>query len=157
MPRTRPGDAQFAAWRALFTTQALITRELEEDLTRECGLSMVDYEVLLNLALAPGNRLRHQELVRCARLTKSGISRLVDRLEAAGWIANETCASDRRGAFAVLTAAGSRLQKRAAVVHLRGIEELFGSRLTDAQARQLEALMLSIRSGLVEVAGSAPA
>jgi DNA-binding MarR family transcriptional regulator len=137
----RPDDSRLAAWRSLLEAHAALTELLERELVAERGLPLSRYEVLLRLVEAPGGRLRMQELASSVLLSKSGLSRLVDRMEAAGLVRRERCPSDRRGAFAVLTDQGRSALRRAAPVHLRGIQEHFARHLADGEARTLAAAL----------------
>jgi DNA-binding MarR family transcriptional regulator len=139
--RNRPDDAQLAAWRALLEAHAAVTDLLERELEQERGLPLSKFEVLLKLAEAPGGRLRMLELAQSVLLSKSGLSRLVDRMEEAELVRRERCPSDRRGAYAVLTDEGRRLLRRAAPVHLRGIKEHFTSHLDEHEIRVLTAAL----------------
>ncbi|TML38127.1 MAG: MarR family transcriptional regulator [Actinobacteria bacterium] len=94
------------AWQALLLAQRALLDRLEDDLRREHGLPLSSYEVLLFLSRAPGRRLRMHELAESVLLTPSGITRLVDRLEGEGLVSRESCPTDRRGSFVVLTEAG---------------------------------------------------
>ena len=145
---TRPDELHLEAWRSFFKTHARLMARLEHDLEVKHDISLPVYEVLFNLSRAPQGRLRHQELVQCARMTKSGISRLVDRMESAGLIRTERCPSDGRGAFAVLTATGKQRFRRAAATHLHGIQEYFGRHLTPDEAETLRGAMGRIGTGL---------
>src|SRR4029450_7725563 len=113
---------------------ATATELREEELVAERGLPLSRYDVLLNLAEAPGGRLRMQELSASVLLSKSGLSRLVDRMVEAGLVRRERCEDDRRGWFAVLTDQGRSALRRAAPVHLRGIQEHFVCHLEPEEA-----------------------
>jgi DNA-binding MarR family transcriptional regulator len=133
--RNRPDAARMAAWRALLEAHAAITDLLERELEQERALPLSKFEVLLKLAEAPDGRMRMLELAQSVLLSKSGLSRLVDRMEEAELVRRERCPSDRRGAYAVLTDEGRRVLRRAAPVHLRGIQEHFASHLDDDEVR----------------------
>ena len=135
--RNRPDAARLAAWRALLEAHAAVTDLLERELEQERGLPLSKFEVLLKLAEAPGGRLRMLELAHSVLLSKSGLSRLVDRMEEAELVRRERCPSDRRGAYAVLTDQGRALLRRAAPVHLRGIQEHFARHLADDEVQVL--------------------
>jgi DNA-binding MarR family transcriptional regulator len=139
--RNRPDDAHLAAWRSLLEAHAAVTDLLERELERERGLALSKFEVLLKLADAPGGRMRMLELAESVLLSKSGLSRLIDRMEEAGLVRRERCPSDRRGAFAVLTDEGERVLRRAAPVHLRGIQEHFARHLDDDEVRVLAGVL----------------
>ena len=118
----------------------VLSRELEA----ECQLPLAWYEVLLHLNWAPERRLRMRELAASVLLSKSGITRLVDRMEAAGLVERVSCPRDRRGSYAVLTEAGRRSFKKAGPIHLRGVSEHFAAHVSDAEARTLANLLWRI-------------
>ena len=126
---------------------ALLAR-LEADLELNHQLSLPAYEVLLSLADAPERRLRLQVLVDRARLTKSGVSRLVDRMESEGLIETQSCPSDKRGAFAVLTEAGEERIKRASADQNRTLDELFSSHLDRQEATVLTDVLRRVLNSL---------
>jgi DNA-binding MarR family transcriptional regulator len=137
----RPDPAALAAWRLLLEAHAEVTELLERELVAERGLPLSRYDVLLNLAEAPGGRLRMQELSASVLLSKSGLSRLVDRMVEAGLVRRERCQDDRRGWFAVLTDQGRSALRRAAPVHLRGIQEHFARHLEPDEVEVLAAAL----------------
>jgi DNA-binding MarR family transcriptional regulator len=132
-----PDEQRLEAWRAFLSAQRALLDRLEDDLRREHGLPLSSYEVLLFLSRAPDDRMRMHELAESVLLTPSGLTRLVDRLAAEGLVTRQSCPTDRRGAFVVLTPAGRARLRRAAPSHLRGIQEHFGRHLTDADAETL--------------------
>src|SRR6187455_1322900 len=98
---------------ALLRAHAHATRELNAQLTADHGLTISDYEVLLRLSRAPDRRLRRVDLAQEVLLTASGITRLLDGLERAGYVERGTCETDRRVVYAVLTEAGLRKVREA--------------------------------------------
>jgi DNA-binding MarR family transcriptional regulator len=153
----RPDPAQLAAWRLLLEAHAATTELLERELVAERGLPLSRYDVLLNLAEAPGGRLRMQELSASVLLSKSGLSRLVDRMVEAGLVRRERCQDDRRGWFAVLTDQGRSALRRAAPVHLRGIHEHFARYLDPAEVEVLTAALSKVVAAARAAAGPDPA
>lgn len=129
------------AWRALLTCSRGLRAILEGELQRERHLSLATYEALLQLWEAPAHRLRMQELARGTQLSRSGLSQLVGRMESAGLVARCGAADDGRGTVCSLTPLGVRVFKRAAVVHVRGIQEHFAAALTDPEAAELTRLL----------------
>jgi len=125
--------AEMRAWTAFLNAQASLLRQLEAELIEKEDMSLAEFDVLIQLAMAPDRRLRMTELSDRVRLSHSGVIRLVDRLAQAGLVERTRCDSDRRGTFATLTAAGRARLRRAQPVHLRGIREHFGKRLSAAQ------------------------
>jgi DNA-binding MarR family transcriptional regulator len=137
------------AWVSFLRAHAAVTRELSAQLQREHGLTLNDYEVLLHLSHADGGRLRRVDLAQSVLLTASGITRLLEGLEKAGYVCKETCASDARVSYAKLTDAGSAKLKAAGKTHLRGIEEQFLSRYSGSELTALAELL-----GRLPVTGS---
>jgi DNA-binding MarR family transcriptional regulator len=133
---------------ALLDAHNRLTGRLEAELERGHGISLAEYEVLFRLTDAPGQRMRLNELTSHARMTKSGVSRLVDRMQSVGLIRTERCASDRRGAFAILTLQGQGVFRRAAALHLQGVQDHFGRHLDDQQAVALRQVLERIRDSL---------
>ena len=112
---------------------AKVLRIAERDLVEREGFPMAWLDVLAQLYDAPGNGLRMQELEERSLFTRSGLTRLVDRIEAAGLVQREPVPGDRRGVRVVLTPEGRRRHDRAFVEHLRVIEREFGGRLTPGE------------------------
>jgi DNA-binding MarR family transcriptional regulator len=137
-PAPRPTREQLAAWRAFLRAHASITRALEAELEAEQDLSLASYDVLVQLAEAPDRRLRMTELADAVLLSRSGVTRLVDRLEKGGLVARCRVASDGRGVAARLTEAGLDRLRTASRTHLRGVGQHFVNRLDEADLRILE-------------------
>lgn len=137
-------DHDVGPWVAFMRAHAALTRRLEAELQDAAGVSLADYEALLQLALA-GGRLRMNELADRLLLTRSGASRLVDRMADDGYVTRHKCATDARGAFAVLTEAGHDRLDRARPTARHGISEHFlevlPARDRAAFVRALETIM----------------
>ena len=131
---------ELAAWRGLLATHATLIARLDAELEREHGLPLTSYEVLLYLADAEGGRLRMGELADRLLLSRSGITRLVDRLERQGMIERERCENDGRGFNAVLTAAGRRKLDAARPAHLGGVRRHFLAQLEPGELDSLAAI-----------------
>jgi DNA-binding MarR family transcriptional regulator len=129
------------AWVSFLRAHAAITRELSAQLQREHGLTLNDYEVLLHLSHAEGHRLRRVDLAQQVVLTASGITRLLDGLEHAGYVCKEMCDSDARVSYAKLTPEGEAKLREAAVTHLSDIDELFTGRYSEAELGTLAELL----------------
>jgi len=150
-PGTTPGsacpaevaldDPRLRAWRAFLFAQAAVIRELEEELLREEHLSLGEYDALIQLAIPAERRLRMSELAERLVISRSGVTRLVDRLEAQGLVARSQCAPDGRGAYAVLTTAGLARLRGAVPTHLRHVDEHFLSLVTAEDLDVLERAM----------------
>ena len=142
MPATTiPVPLQLEAWVSFLRAHAAITRELSAQLQREHDLTLNDYEVLLHLSHAEDGRMRRVDLAQQIVLTASGITRLLEGLERAGYVAKETCASDARVSYAKLTEEGRNKLRTAADTHLRGIDELFVSRYSGSELTTLAELL----------------
>jgi DNA-binding MarR family transcriptional regulator len=142
--RARLSDAQLGAWRVFLRAHSQITRRLEQELLTEQDLPLASYEVLLHLAEAPGGMLRMTDLADRVLLSRSGLTRLVDRLERDGLVARTSCPSDARGTNAQLTEAGRARLRAAAPTHLRGVAEHVTDRLTPQEIEQLRELMTKL-------------
>ncbi len=131
-------DPRLDTWRAFLMAHALLTRRLDEDLRSEEGLTLGEYSALLQVAEAPGRALRMNQLADGIFLSRSGVTRLIDRLEADGLIERSTCTEDGRGAMAVLTEAGLVRLRGAAGTHLQGIARYFVAVVPNADLALLE-------------------
>jgi DNA-binding MarR family transcriptional regulator len=140
-PRTRSGEPlterELAAWRGMLRTHRDVVARLDAELERDHGLPLSSYEVLISLADADDGRLRMGELADALLLSRSGLTRLVDRLERQGMVGRERCEDDARGYFAVITDAGRVKLREARPAHLAGVREHFLERLS---ARDQDAL-----------------
>ncbi len=161
-PAAMPGRASLAddepglgAWKSFLHAHARITRRLDEELQAAHGLSLAEYDALLQIAHSPGHRVRMNVLAERVILSRSGITRLVDRLEAAGAVERAACATDARGQEAVLTPLGLERLRSAATTHLDGVRRYFLGRLDAAQLAGLEASLSRVADPLV--GGSQPA
>lgn len=130
-------DPRLEAWATFLRAHARITRALERELHDEQQMALADYDVLVQLAAAEPHQLRMGELADRLLLSRSGITRLIDRLERAGFVERATCDTDRRGSWAVLTDAGYGRLREATPVHLRGVAEHFIDRIPKAELAEL--------------------
>ncbi|HMJ33579.1 MAG TPA: MarR family transcriptional regulator [Baekduia sp.] len=145
-------ERELRAWRGLLRVHASLSKALDADLDREHGLPLTSYEVLLYLAEAEGEKMRMCDLASSVILSRSGLTRLVDRLERDGLLVRESCASDARGAFAKLTPAGHEKLAAARATHLAGVRSLF---LAHLDADELEVLASVWERVLPGAAGAA--
>jgi DNA-binding MarR family transcriptional regulator len=128
-------------WVRFLRAHAAVTRELSARLEATHGLTLSDFDVLVQLFHADGHRLRRIDLARQVLLTASGITRLLDGLERAGWVAKDRCPSDQRVTYALLTEAGYRKISEAREAHHRDIEELFGAKFSEEELTALDELL----------------
>src|SRR3954447_6834002 len=133
------GESELRTWIRFLTTHSAITRELEARLMGAHGLTLSDYDVLVQLARAPQRKLRNIELAKAVVLTRSGVTRLVDGLEKDGLVARSSCPSDKRGTFVALTEVGLARLRSATSTHVNGVRELFVERLGEAGVAQMDA------------------
>ena len=126
-------QSRLIAWRSFLTAHAALINQIERELQEAGVVPLSWYDVLFALYDAPGQRLRMNELASAIVLSRSGLTRLVDRLEAEGLLTRERSASDRRGAFAVLTEKGIEAMRRAWPVYAKGIDEHFARYLSDEE------------------------
>jgi DNA-binding MarR family transcriptional regulator len=129
------------AWVHLLRAHSAITRQFNSDLVNAHGLTLNDYEVLLHLAKAPDRQLRRVDLAERILLTASGITRLLDGLERAGYVTRAQCECDGRVTYAVLTDAGYEKLREAGPTHLDSIRSLFSTRFADDELETLAALL----------------
>ncbi|MEP6639194.1 MAG: MarR family winged helix-turn-helix transcriptional regulator [Chloroflexota bacterium] len=129
------------AWRSFLTAHARITRRLDEELQAAHNLSLAEYDALLQIAHSPGRRVRMNVLAERVILSRSGITRLVDRLEASGAVERAACTTDARGQEAVLTSLGLERLRSAATTHLDGVRRYFLDRLDETDVAALEATL----------------
>jgi DNA-binding MarR family transcriptional regulator len=122
---SRLDTRELRAWRGLLRVHAQLSKALDAQLIAAQGLPLTSYEVLMYLSDAEGGRMRMNELAESVLLSRSGLTRLVDRLEREGYLERCSCAHDARGAFAVLTPAGREKVEAARAAHLAGVRELF--------------------------------
>src|SRR6476620_2044364 len=112
-PGNCTGESEIRTWIRFLTTHSAITRELEARLMGAHGLTLSDYDVLVQLARAPEQRLRNIELAHAIVLTRSGVTRLVDGHEQDGLVTRVSCPSDKRGTLGQLTEEGMRRLREA--------------------------------------------
>src|SRR3954463_7285537 len=128
---------ELGAWRELLHVHAVLTRELDEELRRSHGLPLSSYDVLVNLESAPERQMRMSELADAVLLSRSGLTRLVERLEREGLLERRDCTEDARGAYAVLTHEGRTQLAEARETHLAGVRALFLERFDEEELQTL--------------------
>ena len=139
--RLAASDWRVGVWRSFLRSHASVVRDLERELVTEAGLPLGWYDVLLQLAEAPQRRLRMAELADSVLLSRSGLTRLVDRLQAEGLVCRERSIDDARGTFTVLTDAGFERLRAAAPTHLAGIQRHWLAHFDDDELRVLGELL----------------
>lgn len=139
---------ELTAWRGMLRTYTLLQRELEARLEARDGLQNSTYEVLMHLSDAPDGRMRLSDLAELAILSRSGLTRLVDRLEREGHVSRERCPDDARGYFAVLTDEGRARVDAARSAYLQDVRELFLQRLSSSERDVLGEIWARVLSDL---------
>ena len=140
-PVPGPGDWRIAVWRSFLRAHAVVLGELERELDRDAAMPLAWYDVLLTLAQAPQRRLRMAELADRVLLSRSGLTRLVDRIEKAGLVSREPSPDDARGTYTVLLPDGLRRLREAVPVHLAGIQRHWLAHFSDDELHTLGALL----------------
>jgi DNA-binding MarR family transcriptional regulator len=130
-------ERELAAWRGMLRSHAVLVKRLDGELEAAHGLALTSYEVLLHLSGAEGRRMRMCDIADSVLLSRSGLTRLIDRLERDELVERVSCDSDARGAFAQLTPAGMTTFLAAQRTHLEGVRRHFLSHFT---APELELL-----------------
>ena len=130
---------ELRAWRGFLHAHATLLRALDAELEAAHGMPVSSYEILMNVADAEGERMRMHDIASRVLLSRSGLTRLVDRLEKSGYVRRESCPDDARGAFAVLTPEGREVLDAARATHLAGVRERFLRHFSDEEQEQLGA------------------
>jgi DNA-binding MarR family transcriptional regulator len=137
-------DPRLAPWRSFLIAHARVSRRLDEELRAEHDVSFAEYDALLTIAQSPGRRIRMGLLADEVLLSKSGVTRLVDRLVKDGFVERSACSTDARGAEAVLTDLGLARLRAASRTHLRGISEHFLAVVETTDLETLERVMTAV-------------
>jgi DNA-binding MarR family transcriptional regulator len=140
-------DQALSAWVNYLRGHATLTRELNAELLAEHGLTLNDYEVLLHLSHAENSAMRRVDLAHEVLLTASGITRLLDGLERAGWVEKRKCTEDARVTYAVLTESGREKLDEAAGFHIAGVQRAFAERYSDEELETLADLLGRLGDG----------
>ena len=130
-------DPELRAWRGMLRAHAAMAKALDAQLEAAHGLQLSSYEVLMYLSDAEDERMRMCDLASSILLSRSGLTRLVDRLGREGLIERVACSDDARGQFAKLTPAGREKLRAARVTHLAGVRALFLNRFSPAELEML--------------------
>ena len=137
-------EQHLAAWRTFLKAHATIIDRIDRDLAAAQRPSLSSYDVLIELYEAPEHRLRMHELAERVVLSRSGLTRLVDRLETEGLLTRDRCGTDRRGAYAMVTEQGIVALQQTWPIYAKGIAEYFAQWLTQEEAQILESALRRI-------------
>jgi DNA-binding MarR family transcriptional regulator len=128
---------ELSAWKGMLAAHSRLTARLDAELERDHGLGLTAYEVLMNLSDAPDGRMRMSELADRLLVSRSGITRLADRLVTRGLIERERCSDDGRGFNAQLTTKGRAAVNAARPDHLAAVRRIFLSQLNRGEIEAL--------------------
>ena len=127
-------------WRSFLAATRLLFDQLDRELQRDAGMTHADYEILVRLSEAPARSLRMGELAERTGSSRSRLSHAVAGLERDGWVRRQPCATDGRGAVAVLTEKGAKALRDAAPGHVRGVRRHLFDQLGAPQQRALRSI-----------------
>src|SRR3954447_2859892 len=145
---------ELGAWRGMLRVHSALVKALDAELLAAHELPLTSYEVLINLQAAPNRRRRMAELGDGVLLSRSGMTRLVDRLERDGLLERDPCTDDGRGTYAVLTGKGEALLLRARRTHLDGVRERFLCHFEADELRTLAELWDRVLPGSADLSPS---
>lgn len=134
-------------WVAFLAAHARVVPLVDKDLKSACGISLTWFDVLQQLSIVPGQRLRMQELADALLLSKSGLTRLIDRIENEGLVARQSVPGDRRSLYVVLTPSGQSLVRKARVAVRESVASHFGSKLSDEELEMLRDALTRVGEG----------
>lgn len=149
-------EAGLAAWKAFVFAHAAAVGQIEREVAASGCISLTWYDVLTALSGAPGHRLRLNELAEQVVLSRSGLTRLLDRVEAAGLIRREPAPGDRRGAYAVMTEKGRAELLKTWPHYARGIAQYFSDALTSSEKQALAEALGRVRAHVLAITGKTP-
>ena len=142
----RHATPHFLAWARLLRAHKVLLEKVQADLSAADLPPLEWYDLLLELDMAEGNRLRLYDLGQRMVLSRSNLTRLCDRLEKEGLISREQCAEDRRGLFAALTQKGAEIRRAMWPVYKRSVEQHFSAHISEQEATELAAVLLRVRN-----------
>ena len=137
-------------WRTYVRMSSLLPAQLNRQLQQDSGLTLPEYEVLVQLSEAPGGRLRPFQICEALTWEQSRLSHQLTRMQHRGLVDREECEADGRGAFVVLTPAGAEAIAAAAPGHVAAVRSLIFDRLTDAQRAAFEVACTAVVDALTE-------
>jgi DNA-binding MarR family transcriptional regulator len=140
-------DPRITTFGRLIEAHALLSKRLDDELEATAGISLLWYAVLLIVGRSPSSFRPMNELIEATAFTSGGVTRLVDRIEQAGYVERRPCPTDRRVVYVCLTEQGRAMLRRATEVHLRGIQAHLIDLLEPAEVAQLDNLLAKIVSG----------
>ncbi len=149
MPRRSKRVEETHIWGGLLLVHKFVSRELAADLEREVGISLVWYDTLLVLAESQDGRMRLQDLEQRVLHSQSGMTRLIDRMTAAGHVTREKADDDRRGVYARITPEGVHAFRRAAPTFVNGVHRYFLSHLSEEDKKVIRDALARVSKALL--------
>ena len=143
----RLDEEQLGAWRSFLEAHSAVIKALEREILEEQGFPLTWYEVLVHLSEAPQERLHHQVLAESVLLSRSGVTRLVDRMIEAELVVREPDPNDRRASYVAMTRKGKDTLRRAAPGHARGVVEHFARHLRPGDLPVLRSFFSRVFTG----------
>jgi DNA-binding MarR family transcriptional regulator len=140
-------EERLGAWLNLIQANRVVSDALEEGVEAAAGLSLAEHELLIRIANSPDGKLRMADLASLLLVSKSGVTRLVDRVEEAGLVRRELSPQDRRVTFASITPAGRKALERANPAFAQGLERAFSEHLGDSDVQCLRAALRKVLEG----------
>ncbi|MEU0937740.1 MULTISPECIES: MarR family transcriptional regulator [unclassified Embleya] len=147
-------DEDQCVWRQIIAVINMLPPRLERELQRAHGLSLHDYQILVQLSEHPDREVRLSDLAEATQQSKSRLSHQMTRMENAGLVARRNCPTDRRGAYAVLTEEGWRVLEAAAPTHVESVREHLMDVMTPAQKQVVGAAFGAVADKLRPAARS---
>lgn len=135
------GDEKVLLFGLLMDTNARLTKDLNDELEKECELPLAWFDALLHLRKVDGGRLKMNEMADAIVHSTGGTTRLIDRLEEAGFVARELCPTDRRAIYVAITDAGNKKLDEALATHLHFLDDKLAERLNERERESLAALL----------------
>ena len=146
-PRWLTADEQHV-WRDYLDVMRRLMDRLNRQLVDESGMSLAEYEVLVQLSESPERRLRMSELADLVVNSRSRLTHTVGRLEDRGWVERQECPDDRRGILCVLTGAGFAALDAAAPGHVEAVRAVVFDPLDPSDVAGLGVAMRKVRASL---------
>jgi len=137
-------DARITTFGRLVEAYAFLTKTLDDEMEAAVGIPLLWYGVLLHLGRSPNGIRPISELIAATAFTGGGVTRLVDRIEQAGYVERRACPNDRRVTFVGLTERGRELLERASAVHVRGIQEHLVNMVGATDLERLDAILAKV-------------
>ena len=144
-------DVEQVSWRALLDVMRWLPDRFSRELTKNHGLSLPDFEILVKLSEAPEAQMRMSHLAEQTLASRSRLSHACDRLEKSGFITRQACEADGRGYWAVLTDLGWKKLNAAATDHVESVRSHLVDLLTPNEFAELGRIALKVSKHLQDV------